>query len=183
MGFFKTTGIMVALSILLLATPKQEIQVDLTDQLIYVFEDGENILTGRISSGMEGRETPTGTFKITQKNKDHVSNLWPKPNGGARMPNMMRLGSTAIALHSGRLPGYPASHGCIRVEPKVSREMFKIIKIGTTVTVFGKANHLSKHKVRKRKIRKVVSEDAVSARFDALGYYPNDIPNVYNDRW
>lgn len=159
------------------ANTNQEIEVDLTDQKIYLFENGKNILIGRISSGRQGKETPTGTFKITQKEKNHVSNLWPKPNGGAKMHNMMRLGWSAIALHSGRLPGYPASHGCIRVEPKVADEMFKIVKIGTEVVVTGKAPQKNRvHKINK-------TENEISASFNALGYYPQDIPEISRDNW
>ena len=180
MKFFKTLFLLTLWTINIFALSTQEIQVDLTDQTVYVFEDGKNILKGRISSGMEGRETPTGNYVITQKNKNHVSNLWPKPNGGARMPNMMRLGDTAIAFHSGRLPGYPASHGCIRVEPSVSKKMFNIIRIGAKVTVFGKANT----RISKRKLpRKKIEEDMISARFEALGYYPDDIPTLSKDKW
>jgi len=91
----------------------QEIVVDLSEQKAYAIEDGYIVFEGRISSGKIGRETPNGEFKILQKKRKHVSNLWPKPNGGAKMPYMMRLTNSGIAMHLGYVPNRPASHGCI----------------------------------------------------------------------
>ena len=67
-----------------LATEKL-IFVDLDEQMAYAYEDSELLFRGHISSGVQEHATPTGTFKILEKKKYHKSNLWPKPNGGARM--------------------------------------------------------------------------------------------------
>lgn len=127
-GFF-------ALTVLLSAG--KEIRIDLTKQMAYAVEGGKVVFQGHISSGMPGRETPTGTYKITQKKATHRSNLWPKPNGGARMPYMMRLGNTAMALHLGEIPGMPASHGCVRLESGFAQRMYNWTPMGTTVRITG----------------------------------------------
>lgn len=102
--FFTTTTMIL--------TAGKEIRIDLTKQMAYAIEEGKVVFKGHISSGMPGRETPAGKYHITQKKVHHRSNLWPKPNGGAYMPYMMRLGNTAMAIHLGEIPGRAASHGC-----------------------------------------------------------------------
>lgn len=124
---------------LVFAAPK-EIKVDLTAQKVYAIENGKVVIEGHISSGRKGMETPTGKYKITQKKVKHRSNLWPKPNGGARMPYMMRLGSTPIAMHLGDLPGRPASHGCIRLERRIAKKIYRWAPLGTRVTVTGNSS-------------------------------------------
>ena len=84
--------------------------VSLPQQTMYVYRNG--ILIGRssISSGTKGNSTPPGVFNILEKKETHYS----KKYDNAPMPNMQRLTWTGIAIRSGQLPGYPASHGCIR---------------------------------------------------------------------
>ena len=115
------------------------IEVDLTEQVAYAIEDGAIVFFGKISSGKKGHRTPTGTFSILQKKKSHKSNLYPKPNGGASMPYMMRLTNSGIALHRGRTPNHPASHGCIRLERGFAKEMFYWADINIEVNVHGDA--------------------------------------------
>jgi len=117
---------------------KQKIVVDLSLQKAYALEDGYIVFEGRISSGKEGRETPNGTYTIMQKKRYHRSNLWPKPNGGAKMPYMMRLTNTGIAMHLGYVPNKPASHGCIRLKKDFAKKMFKWARVGTEVVVEGR---------------------------------------------
>jgi len=121
------------MSSLLLA--KQEIFIDLSEQRAYAISNGKRLFSGEISSGKKGRETPTGYFKVLDKEKYHVSNLWPKPNGGAKMPYMIRISNSGIAMHIGRVPGYRASHGCIRMKRKFAKRLYKWVKFGTTVIV------------------------------------------------
>jgi lipoprotein-anchoring transpeptidase ErfK/SrfK len=83
-------------------------------QRMYVFDGDELVGFTTISSGKKGKETPTGIFTILQKKEYHESNLY----ANAPMPFMQRLTWDGIALHAGHLPGYPASHGCVRL-PKV----------------------------------------------------------------
>ena len=122
----------------------QYVLVDLTEQMAYAIEDGAVVFEGRISSGKQGHETPEGDFSILQKKRHHKSNLWPKPKGGAKMPYMMRLTNTGIAMHLGYVPKRAASHGCIRLKKGFAQEMFHWIKVGTRVYVEGDARYYGK---------------------------------------
>ena len=117
----------------------KEVVVDLTHQTAIAYQDGEVKFFGRISSGKPGRETPTGSFHILNKERTHVSNLWPAPNGGAKMPYMMRLTRDGIAMHLGPTPNYPASHGCIRLRNGFAQRMYTWADRYTPVRVIGKA--------------------------------------------
>jgi len=115
----------------------KEVVVDLSEQRAYAIEDGYIVFEGRISSGKYGRETPTGEFSIIQKKRYHKSNLWPKPNGGAKMNYMMRLTNSGIAMHLGYVPDRPASHGCIRLKNGFAQKMYRWASVGTPVYVEG----------------------------------------------
>ncbi|HIQ28139.1 MAG TPA: L,D-transpeptidase [Sulfurovum sp.] len=116
----------------------KEIVVDLSEQTAYAIENGYIVFEGRISSGKAGRETPSGEYTIMQKKRHHKSNLWPKPNGGAKMPYMMRLTNSGIAMHLGYVPNRPASHGCIRLKQGFAQKLFRWARVGTVVTVEGR---------------------------------------------
>jgi lipoprotein-anchoring transpeptidase ErfK/SrfK len=115
----------------------KEVVVDLSEQRAYAIEDGYIVFEGRISSGKFGRETPNGEFSIIQKKRYHKSNLWPKPNGGAKMNYMMRLTNSGIAMHLGYVPDRPASHGCIRLKNGFAQKMYRWASVGTPVYVEG----------------------------------------------
>ena len=117
----------------------KEIVVDLSEQMAYAIEDGFVAFEGRISSGVIGRDTPNGEYRILQKKRYHRSNLWPKPDGGATMNYMLRLTNSGIAMHLGPVPNRPASHGCIRMKNGFAQRMFKWARIGTSVYVEGDA--------------------------------------------
>ena len=87
--------------------------VSLRSQRITVYDAGGWILRAPVSSGQRGRETPAGIFSVIQKEAEHYSNLYDD----AYMPHMQRITWSGIALHGGALPGYPASHGCVRLPP------------------------------------------------------------------
>ena len=143
----KSKTISVLSLLLLLLSPLfagKKIIIDLSKQRAYALENGNIVLQGRISSGKKGRETPNGTFKILQKKKMHRSNLWPKPNGGAKMPYMMRLTNGGIAMHRGYVPNKAASHGCIRLEKGFAKKMFAWARVGTIVQVDGDAEGYNK---------------------------------------
>lgn len=134
------------------------IKIDLGEQRASFYKGGQLVGISTISSGREGHGTTTGSFKITQKDKNHRSNLYgdyvdadgnvvvadidikkdPKPPGtvfrGASMPNFMRIVG-GIGMHAGFLPGYPASHGCIRMPEFMSEAFFRNVDNGTPVTV------------------------------------------------
>jgi hypothetical protein len=121
------------------AHASKRILVDLTHQIAIAYQDGEVKFYGRISSGKPGRETPTGSFRVLEKDIDHVSNLWPKPNGGAKMHYMLRITRDGIAMHLGPTPDYPASHGCIRMQDGFAQRMFAWAEKYTSVDIVGKA--------------------------------------------
>jgi hypothetical protein len=111
------------------------ISVDLTNQLAWVYRGETLIGLSTISSGTTGYETPTGTFTILQKNLTHKSNLYDD----APMPFMQRLTWDGVALHAGRIPGHPASHGCVRLPTGFAKLLFGATKVGTTVTISGES--------------------------------------------
>ena len=105
--------------------------VSIPDQLVHVYRNGVRIGLSTCSTGKQGHSTPTGIFTILQKDKHHHSSTY----NNAPMPNMNRLTWSGIALHAGNLPGYPASHGCIRLPMKFSELLFGVTHIGTPVIV------------------------------------------------
>lgn len=105
--------------------------VSLKAQRAFVYRNGVPIGVSTISSGMRGHETPTGVFTILQKDVDHKSNLY----SGAPMPFMQRLTWDGIALHAGALPGYPASHGCVRLPLAFAKLLFAVTRLGLTVVI------------------------------------------------
>jgi lipoprotein-anchoring transpeptidase ErfK/SrfK len=107
------------------------LMVSLAKQRISVFDASGRVADAPISSGRIGFSTPTGVFSILQKNRVHFSNLYDS----APMPNMQRLTWSGVALHAGDLPGYPASHGCIRLPRNFSKQLFDMTKMGTRVVV------------------------------------------------
>ena len=105
--------------------------VNLATQRAILFRNGVPMAASTVSSGKPGHDTPTGVFTILQKNKEHYSSTY----NNAPMPNMQRLTWKGVALHAGKLPGYPASHGCIRLPIKFSELLFGATKLGMTVVI------------------------------------------------
>ena len=105
--------------------------ISITEQRAYLYRNGLLIAVSTVSTGKKGNETPTGVFTILQKNKDHRSNLY----NDAPMPFMQRLTWDGVALHAGKLPGYPASHGCVRLPYEFARVLFDTTDFGMTVVV------------------------------------------------
>src|SRR5262249_10518381 len=89
-----------------------------------------------VSTGAEGHPTPTGIFTILQKKVDHESSIYK----GAKMPYMQRLTWDGIAMHAGRLPGYPASKGCVRLPVDFAEKLYSVTSSGTTVIVTDQKN-------------------------------------------
>ncbi len=136
------------------------IRISLKEQKAKFYKGGTLVGISKISSGREGYNTPPGKYKILQKNADHISNIygvWKTPDGtvvnddvdlrkqpvpppgliyeGAPMPNFMRITTGGVGMHAGYIPGYPASHGCIRMPEKMSQVFFENVSIGTQVIV------------------------------------------------
>ena len=106
--------------------------VSLRDQQITVYDAKGRIMRAPVSSGQKGRETPAGIFTVLQKEAEHYSNMYDD----AFMPHMQRLTWTGIALHGGPLPGYPASHGCIRMPYDFAERLFDATRVGMRVIVW-----------------------------------------------
>ncbi len=140
------------------ATGSPSIKIKLGEQRAYFYKGGSLVGISQLSTGREGLDTPLGTFKISQKDKDHVSSKYgdyvdaagnvvmpnvelgkdPKPPGttykGAAMPYFMRIVG-GVGMHAGYLPGYPASHGCIRMPEFMAESFFGAVSQGTPVTI------------------------------------------------
>lgn len=105
--------------------------ISLAAQRAYVYRNGLPIGVSTVSTGSKGHETPTGMFVILQKAEKHRSNLY----SNAPMPMMQRLTWDGIAMHAGNLPGYPASHGCIRLPLPFAKLLFGVTDLGLTVVI------------------------------------------------
>ncbi|MDF1752351.1 MAG: L,D-transpeptidase family protein [Verrucomicrobiales bacterium] len=141
---------------------KTSIVVDLRSQTAMVFDGSFIVIKTPVSTGKPGFETPTGTFNILERKENHASSLYGKlvhartgrvlKQGvdsrdetslvddniefkGAEMPYWNRLTWTGVGLHAGDVPGYPASHGCIRVPEQVMAMIHQVTDIGTTVII------------------------------------------------
>jgi lipoprotein-anchoring transpeptidase ErfK/SrfK len=136
---------------------KVAILIDLADQHAYLYAGQEQVLSAPISSGREGHNTAPGKYRIIEKDIGHRSSVYgayeengvivkedvnalkdPKPPGayfvGAPMPYFLRI-YDGVGMHEGYLPGYPASHGCIRMPGSKARRFFAAVKVGTPVIV------------------------------------------------
>ena len=105
--------------------------VSLKTQRAVIYRNGIPIGISTVSTGRPGYETPTGVFVILQKHVEHYSNLYDN----APMPYMQRLTWGGIALHAGNLPGYPASHGCVRLPHQFARLLYQVTHRGMTVII------------------------------------------------
>jgi hypothetical protein len=105
--------------------------ISLRDQEITVYDANGWIMRSPVSSGQSGRETPAGIFSVIQKEAEHYSNIYDD----AYMPHMQRLTWSGIAIHGGPLPGYPASHGCVRMPYGFAERLFDVTKLGVRVIV------------------------------------------------
>ena len=105
--------------------------ISIDRQMVHVYDGDRLVGMASVSTGMKGHHTPTGEFPVLQKREWHRSNIY----SNAPMPFMQRLTWNGIALHAGHNPGYPASHGCIRLPYAFARKLFGITQVGTLVSV------------------------------------------------
>ena len=108
-----------------------QIVVSIGNQKVTLFSDGVRVAQGPVSTGVPGHPTPTGVFSIIEKDRYHHSNLY----SNAPMPYMQRITWSGVALHEGVLPGYPASHGCIRMSHDFAQKLWPITNLGVRVIV------------------------------------------------
>ncbi len=142
--------------------------VSLPEQLAYVYRNGVIIGASTVSTGKKGHETPTGVFTILQKHEDHYSNLY----NDAPMPYMQRLTWSGVALHAGRLPGYPASHGCVRMPYEFAQLLYGETKTGLTVIVSDEKAFPS-----------TVAHPGLVAPVDAKGTLAGELPRTGDIAW
>jgi hypothetical protein len=140
--------------------------INLSEQKAVLIQQGRITLVSPIASGKNGWSTPTGSFRIFDKDIDHHSRSFglvvdaygrvvnpnatpnsPVPRGGhyqpAPMPYFMEF-SPAVGMHAGYLPGYPASHGCVRMPRDLALLFFERVQIGTPVVVVGSTDNLAR---------------------------------------
>jgi len=136
------------------------VEIDLSQQTAYLIRGQRVVMQSPISSGRYGHLTETGTFKVIEKERNHYSSIYGKivdgsgrtvvadadvdmtvPHGckfvPAPMPWFMRFHG-ADGMHAGYLPGYPASHGCVRMPDQLAVAFYNAVDVGTPVTVFGR---------------------------------------------
>jgi hypothetical protein len=111
------------------------VSVNLEDQILSVYRGGYEIGSAVILYGADEKPTPTGKFTITQKNKDHISNLYFVP-----MPYMMRLTNDGIAIHGSKVEYGYATHGCVGVPDDFAAKLFAIVQLGTDVVIKGESS-------------------------------------------
>jgi lipoprotein-anchoring transpeptidase ErfK/SrfK len=107
------------------------IVISIADQRISLYDNGELVARSTVSTGVRDHPTPLGVFSVISKSKFHRSNIY----SNAPMPFMQRITWSGIALHAGELPGYPASHGCIRLTHDFATRLFHLTKRGTRVII------------------------------------------------
>ena len=107
------------------------IVVSLASQKAFVFKKGKVWDSTDVSTGKPGNETPEGVFPILQKKVHHRSSLYDD----APMPYMQRLTWDGVALHAGHVPGYPASHGCIRLPEAFAKKLYGVTGFSSTIVV------------------------------------------------
>lgn len=105
--------------------------VNIATQRLVAYRNGVPIAVSTVSTGRPGYSTPTGVFTILQKRVHHRSSTY----NNAPMPYMQRLTWAGVALHGGNLPGYPASHGCIRLPHEFAKLLFDQTALGMTVVI------------------------------------------------
>lgn len=137
---------------------KPSIKISLSEQRAYIYKGGQLVGISQLSTGREGKNTPMGKFRIIGKDIGHASSVYgdyvdandnvvmpnidkqtdPKPPGthykGAPMPYYMQI-APGFGLHAGYLPGYPASHGCIRMPEFMAVDFFNTVSVGTPVEI------------------------------------------------
>src|SRR5206468_7812683 len=107
------------------------IAVSIDQQKVRIYDTNGLFAESPVSTGMKGHSTPMGVFSVIQKHKMHRSNIY----SGAPMPYMQRITWSGIALHAGVLPGYPASHGCIRLTNGFAARLWHLTQRGTRVII------------------------------------------------
>ena len=113
------------------ATGDQRVVISLSDQMAYLYRGDTLIAAATISSGRDDKPTPSGIFSVLNKTPMHHSNKYDN----APMPFAQFFESHGIAMHAGYNPGYPASHGCIRLPAAFAKKLYSVTDLGTPVYI------------------------------------------------
>ena len=149
-----------------LSAHQSAVIINLTEQTVYLVEDGRVAFISPIASGKEGWETPTGSFRVISKDLNHQSGNFglvtdssgrivnPNATPGSYVPPGCRYMAAPmpyfmefrkyVGMHAGYLPGYPASHGCVRMPKDLAAEFFARVQIGTPVKVIGSSRNVTR---------------------------------------
>ena len=163
-GFKSSMRVILGATLFFCATvllhAETSVEIDLQEQRAYLLQNGRPVLASPISSGRYGHLTAGGSFKVIEKERNHYSSIYGKivdasgrtvvadadvdmkvPTGcrfvPAPMPYFMRFHGSD-GMHAGYLPGYPASHGCVRMPEQYAIAFFNAVQVGTPVTVIGR---------------------------------------------
>jgi hypothetical protein len=128
----------LSLALTLTASASKRIVVNLSQQRACAYDGASTVFCGNISTGKPGHRTPTGHYRVLEKDVDHVSSKYPEPNGGAKMHYMLRVTGSGIAMHLGYVPNYPASHGCIRMQSGFAQRMYSWAHVGVPISIIGR---------------------------------------------
>ena len=163
-GFKRNVRVVLGLAIFLcaalLSRAETSVEIYLQEQMAYLLQNGRPVLASPISSGRYGHLTKTGLFTILDKERSHYSSMYGKivdargntvvadadaemqvPHGGKFIPASMHYFvrfNGGDGMYAGYLPGYPASHGCVRMPEQYAIAFFNAVQVGTAVTVFGR---------------------------------------------
>jgi len=105
--------------------------ISINQQRLTVYANGQPFAHSPVSTGVPGHPTPQGVFSVIQKNLHHRSNIY----SDAPMPYMQRITWSGVAMHEGKLPGYPASHGCIRLPREFAQRLWGMTRVGARVII------------------------------------------------
>ncbi|MEY4744728.1 MAG: hypothetical protein RL272_673 [Candidatus Parcubacteria bacterium] len=113
----------------------RSVLIVLDRQFLGAYERGILVASYPVSSGRPDHETPPGTYRVTRKDAEHRSSIYPEPDGGWPMPWALRFRGSEYWIHAGDLVGRPASHGCVRMFPEDAERLFAWAGIGIRVRV------------------------------------------------
>lgn len=122
--------IFVAMSALVCARANIHVIVSIRSQTAWLMDHNRIVMTSPVCTAKRGMHTPTGLFRVSEKAVSHISTIYH-----VSMPFYMRLSGRPFGMHAGYLPGYPASHGCIRMPKNKAAMFFKNVSIGTSVRI------------------------------------------------
>lgn len=157
-----------------LSGPARLAVVSIARQRVTLYDAEGNTVRGPISSGSVSNDTPIGVYSILQKKVEHTSNRFDD----AQMPHMQRITWSGVALHAGVLPGYPASHGCIRLNPDFAERIFDMTNLGMRVVI--SRNDIRPANINHPLLFQPKQLGAPEARLEKIAFTDNDLPLMPN---